>query len=170
MINKQNLWFLTLFSLILVLSVYYITMPSELLLTNNSNYESDANETSKENDEVVVTNGELLVAMRISLDEERTKTRETLQEVLTSSEASSEDKNKAYEELKMLNDIKAKEEMIEAKIKQKQNLDNFVRIEGNQIQVVVISKEHNNKLANEIMRTIQEEFPEKVYITVKFEE
>ena len=38
MINKKNLWFLTLFSLILVLSVYYITMPSELLLTNSSNY------------------------------------------------------------------------------------------------------------------------------------
>ena len=34
MINKKNIWFLTLFSLILVLSVYYITMPSELLLTN----------------------------------------------------------------------------------------------------------------------------------------
>ena len=31
MINKQNLWFLTLFSLILVLSVYYITMPNDLL-------------------------------------------------------------------------------------------------------------------------------------------
>ena len=29
MINKQSLWFLTLFSLILVLSVYYITMPDE---------------------------------------------------------------------------------------------------------------------------------------------
>ena len=36
MINKKNLWFLTLFSLVLVLSVYYITMPSELLLTNNA--------------------------------------------------------------------------------------------------------------------------------------
>lgn len=36
MINKKSLWFLTLFSLILVLSVYYITMPSELLLTNNT--------------------------------------------------------------------------------------------------------------------------------------
>ena len=35
MINKQNLWFLTLFSLILVLSVYYITMPNELLLAHN---------------------------------------------------------------------------------------------------------------------------------------
>ena len=34
MINKKSIWFLTLFSLILVLSVYYVTMPSELLLTN----------------------------------------------------------------------------------------------------------------------------------------
>ena len=38
MINKQKLWFLTLFSLILVLSVYYITMPNELLITTNGNY------------------------------------------------------------------------------------------------------------------------------------
>ena len=38
MINKRSIWFLTLFSLILVLSVYYITMPSELLLNTNGNY------------------------------------------------------------------------------------------------------------------------------------
>ena len=30
MINKKNLWFLTLFSLVLVLSIYYVTMPSEI--------------------------------------------------------------------------------------------------------------------------------------------
>ena len=35
MINKKNLWFLTLFSLVLVLSIYYVTMPNELLLTSN---------------------------------------------------------------------------------------------------------------------------------------
>ena len=44
MINKQNLWFLTLFSLILVLSVYYITMPNDLLLTNNGAVDSNKNE------------------------------------------------------------------------------------------------------------------------------
>ena len=38
MINKQGLIFLTLTSLILVLSVYYVTMPNELLLTTNSSY------------------------------------------------------------------------------------------------------------------------------------
>ena len=36
MINKKNLWFLTLFSMILILSVYYITMPRELLLSNKA--------------------------------------------------------------------------------------------------------------------------------------
>ena len=38
--NKQNLWFLTLFSLILILGVYYITMPNSLL-------EKVAEETNK---------------------------------------------------------------------------------------------------------------------------
>ena len=31
MIKKQNLWFLTLFSLILVLGVYYVTIPNDYL-------------------------------------------------------------------------------------------------------------------------------------------
>ena len=50
MINKKSLWFLTLFSLILVLSVYYVTMPNELLLTNNSIQTSvDADELGVDN-------------------------------------------------------------------------------------------------------------------------
>ena len=50
MINKQKLWFLTLFSLILVLSVYYITMPSELLTTaktSDKNAVTEKTETKK---------------------------------------------------------------------------------------------------------------------------
>ena len=35
--NKQNLWFLTLLSLILVLGIYYVTMPNELLLGKDTN-------------------------------------------------------------------------------------------------------------------------------------
>lgn len=169
MINKQNLWFLTLFSLILVLSVYYITMPSELLLTNNSNYEEPTQSNQNQEETIDVVSSDILVAMRVSLDEERMLERETLQETLTSSEASLEDKNAAYEQLKYLNEVKGKEESIETKIKQQFQLDNFVKIDNNQIKVVVVAKEHNNQLANNIMRAIQEEFQEKVYITVKFE-
>ena len=84
MINKQNLWFLTLFSLILVLSVYYITMPNELLLTNNSakindssKIETTSNEVQKTNEEetkkesVSVEESEVLTALRVNLNEER---------------------------------------------------------------------------------------------------
>ena len=35
MINKQNLLFITLFSLIMVLSVYYLTMSNDTLSTLN---------------------------------------------------------------------------------------------------------------------------------------
>lgn len=169
MINKQNLWFLTLFSLILVLSVYYITMPSELLLTNNSNYETTGSTDENSTNVVNVEESDLLTAMRVSLDDERMEVRNTLQETLTSTEATSEDKNRAYEELKYLNELKGQEEAIETKIKQNFQLDNFVKIDQNQVKVVVVAQEHNNELANNIMRSIQEEFEEKVYITIKFE-
>ena len=69
MINKQSLWFLTLFSLILVLSVYYITMPNDLLISNNGNY-LKTEETNKEIDDVKTTikESELLVTMRVNLE------------------------------------------------------------------------------------------------------
>ena len=34
MINKKSIWFMTLFSLIIVLSVYYITIPKEINYEN----------------------------------------------------------------------------------------------------------------------------------------
>ena len=74
MIKKENLWFLTLFSLILVLSVYYITMPNELLLTNNNKSTNEKTASvNKEQDatKVTVEESELLVAMRVSLNDER---------------------------------------------------------------------------------------------------
>ena len=178
MINKQSLWFLTLFSLILVLSVYYITMPNELLLTNNNQYsdksdtekeESEGNDT-EENAKVTIEESDLLVAMRVSLEEERLNLMNDLQEQLTNSETTVEEKNNAYEQLRYLNQIQGDEEKLEAKIKKNFQLDSFIQIDNNQIKVVVVSKEHDNKLANNIMRSIQEEYQEKMYITVKFEE
>ena len=56
MINKRSLWFLTLFSLILVLSVYYVTMPSELLIGTTEKEETQTvstDESSSESAELV---------------------------------------------------------------------------------------------------------------------
>lgn len=169
MINKQSLWFLTLFSLILVLSVYYITMPNELLLTNNSNYTNTDTTSNEVNTEVVVEESELLVTMRVNLEEERQSTIDELKTTLTSEDATSEEKNDAYEQIKYITNLEPQEQVLEEKIKENYNLDCFIKIDNDEIKVVAVKEEHDVALANNIMKTIQEEFEEKVYITVKFE-
>ncbi len=170
MIKKQNLWFLTLFSLILVLSVYYITMPNDLLLDKVEKTDKVASkkESSKKTKEAV-RETDSLEAMRVSLEEERDAVMADLQKQLTSEEVTTEEKNNAYEQLKYLNALEGKEESLEKKIKKNLKLNSFVKIDNNEVTVVAVSKKHNNTLANNIMRAIQEEYKEKMYITVKFE-
>ena len=90
MINKQNLWFLTLFSLILVLSIYYLTMPDEVLQTIKS-----TNNETKET--VELKDSDALAALRVEADEETLNEMNTLQEVLLNESATVEEKNDAYE-------------------------------------------------------------------------
>ena len=162
MISKQNLWFLTLFSLILVLSVYYVTMPNDLL----KDVESDV---SKEVIIDEVSEVSSLVALRVSLEEERQSEMDVLQEAMTKENISSTEKNNLYEKLKYLNEIQGQEELLEKKIKSNLKLDCFVKIDNSNVSCVCISSEHDNILANKVMRLIQEEFKVKKYITVKFQ-
>lgn len=170
MINKKSLWFLTLFSLILVLSVYYITMPSELLITNQK--KETTKTTAKVNEEdvsVEIEESEILTALRVEADEQMKQDMEDLQIILTSVESTTEEKNAAYEKLKLLNMTRGEEEKLEKKIKEKFNLEAFVKIDNDQIRVVASSEKHDTTLANNIMRSIQEEYQTKKYISVKFQ-
>ncbi|MCI9234162.1 MAG: SpoIIIAH-like family protein [Bacilli bacterium] len=171
MINKKSLWFLTLFSLILVLSVYYITMPSELLITKNkSNKEvTQVNKTTDQEASVEIEESEILTALRVEADEQMKQDMEDLQIVLTSVESTSDQKNEAYEKLQLLNMTRGEEEKLEKKIETKFKLKSFVKIDGDQIRVVASSDKHDTALANDIMRSIQEEYKTKKYISVKFQ-
>ena len=176
MINKQNLWFLTLFSLILVLSVYYITMPNDLLIASASTEnkeeakEKDNNtDTTDENTISEVDEADSLTALRVSLDEERDKEKEELKTTMTNEDATTDEKNNAYEQLKYLSVIEGEEEKLEKLIKEKHKLDSFVKVDNNTITVVAAKKKHDVTLANNIMRTIQGEYDTKKTITVKFE-
>ena len=166
MINKEHMWFLTLFSLILVLSVYYITMPNDLLLSNevfNENDESKTNEVGLE-----VEESDILVSLRLDLEEERQNQVKDLQSILTNSEATIDEKNDAYEKIGYINNIYGMEEKLEKKVKDCCSIDSFIEINNNEINVIGISNNHSINLANKIMRTIQEEYKEKVYVTVNF--
>lgn len=167
MINKQNLWFLTLFSLILILSVYYITMPNDLLTVKNTTEVVKAEDDSSTKETIEETSP--LVAMRVSLEEERQNEMDVLQEQLTSDSMTSEEKNNVYEKLKYLNEIQGKEELFEKSIKKNYKIDCFVKIDNSDVNVVCVSEKHDNTLANNIMRLIQQEYDNKMYITVKFQ-
>lgn len=163
MINKQSIWLLTLFSLILVLSVYYITMPSEFLASNTK-------DDSKSTKEVVKTEeSEAISALKVENDEERNEKITELQTILTNDKATSEEKNNAYEELKVLNIMKGKEDEITAKIKEEYDVENFVKIKDDQVRVVIIKGEHDPSLASDIMNLVQKSFDSKMYISVKFQ-
>lgn len=169
MINKKSLWFLTLFSLILVLSIYYITMPSELLLTNGTNYITNDNNTEN-NPTINIEESDLLVALRVESDEEMSKQIEQLQLILTDTNSSIDEKNNAYEKIKDLNSTRGDEEKLENQIKETYKLDSYIKINGNNINIIVKSNEHSNTIANNIMRLIQSNYNESKYITVKFQE
>ena len=163
MINKQSLWFLTLLTLVLVLGVYYVTMPNELLKSK------EVLESVNKEIAVNVEESDRLVSLRVERDEKLETTMKELQDVLTSATSSTEEKNSAFEELKLLNLTKGKEDELENKLLEVYKIKTFIEITGDQIKVVVNSSEHNASLANNIMRTIQEEYDKKMYITVKFE-
>lgn len=165
MISKQKLWYLTLFSLILVLSVYYITMPNDLL--KESSVKTEEKKTNEV--EATVEDVDSLLALRVSLEEERQTSIDELQEQLVSDVLGTEEKNNVYEQLKYLNEIQSREENLEKQIKKDYNVNCFVKIENANAEVVCVSKEHDNTLANNIMRLIQAEYENKMFVTVKFQ-
>lgn len=165
MINKQNLWFLTLFSLILVLGVYYVTMPNDLLTKVNIKTEETKDKAVVEE----VKEESALIAMRVSLEEERKESIDVLQEKITNEKLTTEEKNNAYEQLKYLNELQGKEETIEKNLKKEYDLDCFTKIDNKDVSVICISSKHDATLANNIMRTIQKDYKTKMNITVKFQ-
>lgn len=169
MINKKSLWFLMLFSLILVLSVYYVTMPNELLLTNGNNYTAETTSKSEENSEatVKVKEVDVLDTLRVEANEEMLKEMDELKVILTNSKSTTEEKNNAFEKIKLLNITRGEEENLEKKIKEDFKFDAFVKIDGDQVQVVVSTDKLDAATANKIMRMVQGNYDKKMYITVK---
>ena len=162
-INKQNLWFITLFSIVLILSIYYISIPNNLLEEYTSS-SGDSNNTSE-----VVNESSILVSLRVQDDEETLNTINELNTILLDKNKSKEEKNTAYESLKSINETKGLEEQIETMLKDEFKYDSFVKISKDQINIVISSSEHNKDIANNIIKKVQSMYNTKKYITIKFQ-
>ena len=162
MINKQNLWFSVLFSIILVFSIFYISM-------GTNEIESFISENVDSNDSSLVINESTeLVSLRVANDDEVQNTMNELKNTILSNTATLEEKNDAYNELLVLADIKSIEEKLEKILKNDFDIESFVKISSTGITIVVESDKNDYKNANDIIKRIQSEFEEEKYITVKF--
>ena len=161
MINKQNLWFVTLFSLILVLGIYYVTMGDETL----SVLAGEINVSSP----VEVKASDVIVALQVASDESVLKEMNEYQSILLDDTATIEEKNDAYNALQALSNSKSECEKIKKMITEKFKYDSFIKIDGDAISITIASKEHSKEIANKIIREVQNMYDKQKYITVKFE-
>lgn len=161
MINKQSIWFTFLFSVILVLSIFYISM--------NENDLSEFIENVDTTDTTLVVNESTeLVALRVKSDEEVMESINELQDIILSETSSATAKNDAYNDLINISNNKSDEEKIEKIILKEFDAESFVKINGTNISVVIDSDKHDYVLANQMIRRIAKEFKSNKYITVKF--
>lgn len=161
MINKQSIWFTFLFSIILVLSIFYITM-------DNNELEEFIDVVDTNDTTLVVNESTELVALRVQSDEDVMNSINELQEIILSETTDLQQKNDAYEDLINISNNKSSEQKIEKILTEEFDVQSFVKINGSNVTVVVDSSKHDFVLANNIIRRISEEFTSDKYITVKF--
>ena len=162
MINKQNLWFITLFALILILGIYYITLPDSAIPTFSAN---DANLDNV----IKVTDSDVIVALKVEEEEKILKEMEDAQKILLDNAATTEEKNAAYETLQQLNYKKGKIVEIEKLIKEKFEVDSCVKIEGNKINITLSCEDKGAEFANNVIKEVQTLYNTQMYITIKFQ-
>lgn len=165
--NKKNLWFLTLFSLVLVLSIYYVTMPEDLLAATTTGLSMS---NIKDDDVVVdIKESDAIAALKVEDAANTNDALSELQEQLMNTATSTEEKNNVYEKIQTINTNSGLEETIEKRIETDYQCDAFTKIGETSVKVVVDKCENSKKLANNIMRLVQGQFDKKMYISVQFE-
>ena len=167
MMNKKNLWFLTLFSLVLVLSIYYVTMPEDLLKASTTGL--NLSDLNKEEISVDITESDAITALKVEDNSKTTNTLSELQEQLTDMATTTEEKNSVYEQIQTIHTNSGIEETIEKKIEANYQCKAFSKIEDSSVKVVVDKCDNSVVLANNIMRLVQDQFDKKMYVSVQFE-
>lgn len=168
--RRQALWFVTMLSLIAVLTVYYVTTPeNELDLTSADkevSSEKESTTTTAESEDA----DPVFAQMRIAYGDERSQAKEDLQSVVASTEISEEDRSVAYNEIQGLNAVESKEDVLQSKITALGYSDSLVHINDTGINVTVKGEEGSDTTtsANEIIHVVSDEVGTSVPVSVEF--
>lgn len=180
MLKKQTVWLLTMLSLMIVLSVYYLLSDQEDLAYINTQDEGNKNQidqTVKQDEmgveeENVSTLGisELFATLRLELEDKRSLKKDRLKEIVASSDASANEINEALNEIDSIENMASKETILEETIlaAYENYEDVLVRAEDDKVHVHVITEQLPRNEAVQIMQMVKDEFGDMV-VSVNFQ-
>lgn len=187
MLKKQTVWLLTMLSLMIVLSVYYVMSDQEDLAYIHTDEENESGQFNFDIDEsytdemaeedVDVENittlgmSELFATLRMEIDDERSVQKERLQDIIASSRSSTVEINEAMNEINDIDKVATKEKILQETIltSYEQYEDVLVRAEDEKVHVHVITEQLPRSEAVEIMQIVRDELGE-VAVDVHFQD
>ncbi|MGD7045555.1 SpoIIIAH-like family protein [Jeotgalibacillus proteolyticus] len=180
MLKKQTVWLLTMVSLVVVLSVYYVTSPRDQASpvmpddTADMVLGEDGEEWVIEDDVDVsaeAVEDEMFEVLRMEVQDQRNALKDQLRTKVASNEFSADEKNEAFTEINDLTNLETKEAMIETMIKGMGYEDALVRSEEDRIIISVKSADnsHSKEAANELIQLGRKELGESKVVHVEFQ-
>ncbi|GIO28555.1 SpoIIIAH-like family protein [Ornithinibacillus bavariensis] len=167
MLKKQTVWLLTMLSLMIVLSVYYMTSKPEDFAYLDSGKKDDTEETSsnttdeKAGVDVQPGGNELFASLRLEVQDKRSMKLDRLKDIVANGNASAEEKKQAYDEMDVIEATTAKENILEDSIAASAEYqDVLVRYDEDVVHVHVQVDEISKKEVLNIMQMVRDEFGE----------
>lgn len=148
--NKQAFTFLTLFSLILVLSIYYIMLPptsqNEVVQNDISTIEQLQNQLDKKREDIITKNNEIIA--------KESSTSESINEAL---ETISETKN-----------VTEKEKSIVTQLGELDYQESYVEIDNQTVKITILKKDATQSDASNVIKEVLNLVGDSYQVEVKF--
>lgn len=188
LLKKQTVWLLTMLSLVVVLSVYYLTTPEKkpanMAATEEKQENQQTEQIKKEEAKQPVAKKEsksgatvvtqeagdnAFEALRLEIADIRAKQREELTTVVANTDLSAEERSKAKQTIEELSDIEEKETIIESLIVAMDYDAALVRVDGKDVDITVKADKLSPKAANSIIQLVSKEFDDMQNVVVNFQ-
>ncbi|PLT34753.1 SpoIIIAH-like family protein [Bacillus sp. V5-8f] len=189
LLKKQTVWLLTMLSLVVVLSVYYLTTPEKqpTNMVGTEEKEEKQQQTAEVNKEeakqpvakketkdgaTVVTReagDDAFEALRMELSDLRSKQKEELTAIVANTKLSAEEISDAKQKIEELNQVEEKETIIEKLVMAMDYDAALVRVNGKDVDITVKSGKLSPSAANSIIQLVNKEFDSTHDVVVNFQ-
>lgn len=178
MLKKQTIWLLTMLSLIIVLSVYYMTTPvqtpNELVTSGQKELEQsegEKNHQTKEGktDTSSISTASAFAAYELAREDARSRLMEQYTNIIASPTSSPQEKAEAQQKRKELMELASKERMLESLLIAKGYEAALVSTQGDEVTVIVKADHQSAAQANEIISLANKHLGEDKEVAVTFQ-